>query len=63
MRKSLSTLKLLIHLSGTFDILAVRVDGRGGNGRMPQVVPDGRQLGTARQGMSGMRVAHQCWLA
>lgn len=56
-----STLKRLIHLPGTFDILSVQVDGRGGNGCMSQVVPDGRQLGTPRQSMGGMGVAHPMW--
>lgn len=59
--KFLPTLKSLIHLPGTFHIFAVQVDGRGGNGCMPQVVPDGRQLGTPRQGMGGMGVAHPMW--
>ena len=56
-----SALKRLIHLPGTFDILSVQADGRGGNGCMPQVVPDGRQLGTQRQCKCGMGVAHPMW--
>lgn len=53
-----STLKRLIHLPGAFGILAMQIHGCRGDGRMAQVVPDGRQLGASRQRMGGMCVPH-----